>query len=90
MEELLNKKVLFEENKNDMTNNRYNLREFARLLMMKADLRLKMHEHELALKPLYKLNRLLENKLDSEADFDLKIQYYMMMADLNLSRKEFI
>ena len=58
---------------------------------MKANLRLKMHEHDLALKPLYKLWRLFERKLEGDDDDrDIKVQYYLMMADLNYSRKEFI
>ena len=47
-----------------------------------------MHEHQLALKPLYKLNRLLDKVLDQDADRDIRVQYYCMMADLNASRKE--
>ena len=58
--------------------------------MMKASLRLKMHEHDLALKPLYKLSRLFDKKLDSDEDRDLKVLFYMLMADVNLARKEFI
>ena len=49
-----------------------------------------MHEHDLALKPLYKLMRLFEKKLDTDEDRDLKVLFYMLMADVNLSRKEFI
>ena len=56
--------------------------------MLKAELRLKMHEHGLALKPLYKLNRLLDKALNKDADRDLRVQYYFMMADLNTTRKE--
>ena len=68
----MTKKVLLEEKKEDRSNSRTNLREFAKILLIKAELRLKMHEHEMALKPLYKLNRLLEKALYSDNDRDLK------------------
>ena len=68
----MTKKVLLEEKKEDRSNSRTNLREFAKILLIKAELRLKIHEHEMALKPLYKLNRLLEKALYSDNDRDLK------------------
>ena len=49
-----------------------------------------MHEIPHALRPLFKLNRLLDKKIKDDKDRDLRVSYYLLMADVNQARKEFL
>ena len=88
--DLLTKQANREEKKDDTGYENFNLRSFAEILLMKAELRLRMHELQHALRPLFKLNRLLDKKLRADKDRDLRVSYYILMAEINQARKEFV
>ena len=53
---------------------------------MKSSLYFKMHEHDLASKPLYKLHRLLLKHFKENEE--MWIQFYELMAKQNQTKKE--
>ena len=84
--QLLKDRVTQEEEQKNAKNKQFNLRSYATILMLKADRSLKMHDHELAYKAMYKAYRAIRATDIFEAK--LLIQWYEVMAKLNISQKE--
>lgn len=85
---MLKERVTQEEEDKNEKNKIYNLRTYAQILLIKGDRHLKMHDHELAFRVLFKTQRVL--RAMEQQDRTLWIRYYELMAAAHISQKHLI
>ena len=84
--QILKERVGIEEDDKNEKHKVYNLRTYTQILLVKADRYVKMHDHELAFRALYKAQRVL--RAMDKPDQSLWIRVYEQMATAHITQKE--